>query len=63
MSFWNHGVGKLLRSIFVLALVYVPAYFAGEAWGGKGLICCILAELALLLVVLRIIKKATTKKV
>ena len=62
-SFWNHGVGKFLRSLFVLAIVYVPAYFAGEAWGGKGLIGCILAELVLLLVVLRIIKKVSTKKV
>ena len=62
-SFWDHGVGKFLRTLFVLAIVYVPAYFAGEAWGGKGLIGCILAEFVLLIVVLLIIKKVTNKKV
>ncbi len=62
-SFWNHGVGKFLRSLFVLAIVYIPAYFAGEAWGGKGLIGCIVAEFVLLVVVFRIIKMVTNKKV
>lgn len=53
-SFWSHGIGKTLRSIFVLAIVWVPIYFAGEAFGGKGFIGCILLEFALLIIVTKL---------
>lgn len=53
-SFWNHGIGKFLRSIFVLAVVWVPLYFAGEAFGEKGFIGCIIGEFVLLFVIAKL---------
>ena len=60
-SFWNHGIGKTMRSLFVLGIVYVPAYFAGDTWGGKGLIGCIIVEFVLLVTIFKIIGKMTSK--
>lgn len=53
-SFWNHGIGKFLRNIFVLAIVWVPIYFAGEAFGGKGFIVCIIGEFAVLIIIAKL---------
>lgn len=50
-SFWSYGIGKFLRSLFVIAIVWVPIYFAGEAFGGKGFIGCIVVEFTLLIIV------------
>lgn len=46
-SFWDHGIGKFLRSIFAIAIVWIPIYFAGETFGQKGFIGCIICEFAL----------------
>ena len=50
-----------MRSLFVLGIVYVPAYFAGEALGGNGFIGCIIAEFVLLVIIFKIIGMMTSK--
>lgn len=61
-SFWNQGIGKFLRSIFVLAIVWVPIYFAGEAFGDKGFIGCIIGEFVFLIVVAKLFQAYKNKK-
>lgn len=61
-SFWDHGIGKFLRSLFVIAIVWVPIYFASEAFGEKGFIGCIVGEFVLLFVVAKLFQLYKERK-
>lgn len=60
-SFWDYGLGNFLRRLFVLAIVWIPAYFAMQKWGGKGFIGVLAAEFILLIVVPRVISLIKNK--
>lgn len=60
-SFWNHGIGYVLRRIFVIAIVWVPIYFALD-FGSKGVIGCLIGEFVLLILATKLFDVYKKKK-
>lgn len=61
-SIWDSGALNILRRLVILAAIGIPAYFAGEAWGGPGFIGCIIGEFILFLAALKLIQKVQTRR-
>jgi len=61
-SFWGYGIGKMLRSIFVIVVVWGPIYFCSKLYGETGFKGALFGEIGLFVLVALIIKIIKNKK-
>lgn len=61
-SFWNHGIGKVVRSIFVIAIVWGPLYLCSNLYGETGFKGALLGEIGLFVLVALILKVIKNRK-
>lgn len=61
-SFWSYGIGKVLRSVFVLAIVWVPIYLCSTLYGETGFKAALFGEIGLFVLVALILKAIKNRK-
>lgn len=61
-SFWDHGIGKVLRRIFVIAIVWGPIYLCSNLYGETGLKGALFGEIGLFVLVALILKAIQNRK-
>lgn len=61
-SFWSYGIGKVLRSIFVIAIVWGPIYLCSNLYGETGFKGALFGEIGLFVLVALILKAIKNRK-